>query len=120
VTALRTLAAGNTPGRPARPVLADQLVALEALVVIGRTFAHLPGVSLNLSTVYPDTIRVHVHDDLGVFETWREALGVHADDVVYKTYGHQLTLTASTTFHAATVELTGYAPALPENGGEPA
>jgi hypothetical protein len=115
-----TTTAGNTPGRPARQPLAAQLTAVEALAVIGRTFAHLPAVSLNLSTVYPDTIRVHVHDDLGVFETWREALGIHADSIEYKTYENQLTLTASTTFHAATVEVTGYAPALPETGGEQA
>jgi hypothetical protein len=97
-----------------RPILATQLTALEALLVLARTFAHLPAVSLNLSTVYPDTIRMHIHDGLGVFETWRGALGIPADSVEHNTYEDRLTLTASTTFHGATVEITGYATALPE------
>jgi hypothetical protein len=99
-------------------ILAEQLTALEALIILARTHAHLPAVSLNLSTVYPDTIRMHIHDDLGVFETWREALGIHADSVEHNAYEDRLTLTARTTFHSATVEITGYADALPQDGGD--
>lgn len=96
------------------PILAGQLTALEALLVLARTHAHLPAVDFQVGTIFPDTIRMHIHGDLGVFEAWREALGIHGDGVSHKSFDGRLTLTASTTFHGATVEITGYATALPE------
>lgn len=104
-------AAGTTPGRPA---LAAQLAALEALVVIGRTFAHLPGADINLSPITPGVLTLSVHDDLDGFEQWRMALGIAAEDVDHcqrPGRGH-MTLKAVTTFARVTVELVGYAPAL--------
>lgn len=115
-----TTAAGTTSGRPAPgPALAAQLGALEALVVIGRTFAHLPGADLQNGLIYPDVITVSVHDDLGGFEQWRTVLGIAAGDVDHqqRPNSRHMTLKASTTFHGVTVELVGYAPALPEQGG---
>lgn len=109
-----TTAAGNTPGRPLRGPLAAQLTALEALIVIGRTFAHLPGVDINLSPITPRELTLSVHDDLDAFEQWRAALGIAAEDVDHSQRpgsGHMV-LKARTTFARATVELVGYAPAL--------
>lgn len=102
-----------------RPALAAQLTALEALTVIGRTFAHLPGITVNLSPIYPGEIVLSVHDDLDAFEQWRTALGIAADDVDHcqRPGRSHMHLKAKTTFARAAVELVGYAPALPEMGG---
>jgi hypothetical protein len=118
VTTLTT-AAGNTPGRLAPgPILAAQLTAIEALVVIGRTFAHLPGADLQIGPIYPDVLTVSLHDNLDGFEQWRTVLGVPAAEVDHQQRPGRahMTLKASTTFHGVTVELVGYAPALPEAG----
>jgi hypothetical protein len=97
-----------------RPPLAEQLAALEALVVIGRTFAHLPGVDINLSPITPGELTLSVHDDLSAFEQWRAALGIAADDVDHcqRPGRTHMTLKAKTVFARTTVELVGYAPAL--------
>lgn len=99
--------------------LADQLAALEALVVIGRTFAHMPAVTINLSPIYPDQIDLSIHDDIDAFEQWRAALGIAVEDVDYcqRPGRSHMHLKAKTTFARVTVELVGYAPALPEKGG---
>lgn len=115
-----TTPAGNTPGRPATgPLLAQQLVALEALVVIGRTFAHLPGADMQTGPIYPDQLTISLHDNLDGFEQWRTVLGIAPDDVEHRQRPGRthMTLKATTTFHGVTVELVGYAPALPGNGG---
>jgi hypothetical protein len=102
-----------------RAILAEQLTAIEALAVIGRTFAHLPGVDVNLSPITPGELTLSIHDDLDGFERWRSALGIAAEDVDhYQRPGRShMTLKGRTTFARAAVELVGYAPALPENGG---
>ena len=112
----QTTAAGNTPGRPA---LTEQLAALEALIVIGRTFAHLPGAHLELNPLDPGLIVIRVHDDLDGFEQWRTALGIAADDIEYRQRPNSthMTLKATTTFARATVELVGFAAALPAPDG---
>lgn len=115
-----TTAARTTPGRPA---LAEQLTALEALIVIGRTFAHLPAPDINLSPITPGALTLSLHDNLAGFEQWRTALGIAAEDVDHcqRPGRAHMTLKAATTFARATVELVGYAPALPTpNGGEQA
>jgi hypothetical protein len=116
-----TTAAGNTPGRPAaRPIVATQLTALEALIVIGRTCATLPAAHFEVGAIYPDEVRISLHHDLPAFEAWRAALRIPEDDVNHRTYDGQMSLTARTTMYGATVELVGYAPALPEpdRGGQ--
>lgn len=110
-----TTAAGNTPGRPApRPTVATQLTALEALIVIGRTCATLPAAHFEVGTIYPEQVRISLHHDLPAFEAWRAALRIPEADVEHRTYDRQMSLTACTTMYGATVELVGYAPALPE------
>ncbi|MFI0897085.1 hypothetical protein [Streptomyces sp. NPDC020983] len=97
---------------------AEQLPALEALIVIGRTFAHLPAITINLSPIYPGEIVLSVHDDLAAFEQWRTALGIAEGDVDHqqRPRSTHMVLKARTTFARATVELVGYAPALPTLG----
>jgi hypothetical protein len=119
-----TTAAGNTPGRPAPgPILATQLVALEALTVIGRTFAGLPAADISLSPITPDALTISLHDNLDGFEQWRTALGIAADDIEHRQRPGRahMTLKATTTFARATVALVGYATALPApDGGDQA
>jgi hypothetical protein len=101
------------PTADARPILAGQLTALEALIVLARTHAHLPAVDMQVGSIFPDTIRMHIHHDLGAFEAWREALGIPGDSVDHSAFDGRVTLKASTAFHGATVDITGYATALP-------
>ena len=112
-----------TATRTARPALAEQLAALEALIVIGRTFAHLPGAYLELNPIFPDVIAIRLHDDLDGFEQWRTALGIAEDDVDHQQRpgSRHMTLKATTTFARATVELIAYAnPLAALEGGEQA
>jgi hypothetical protein len=107
---------------PATPApLAAQLTALEALAVIGRTFAHLPGADLQISPVYPDVLVISLHDNLDGFERWRAALGIAADDIDHcqRPGRAHMTLKAHATFARITVQLVGYAPALESIGGTP-
>jgi len=116
VTTLTT-AAGTTPGRPTPgPILAAQLPALEALVVIGRTFAHLPGADMQTGPIYPDQLTISLHDNLDGFEQWRAVLGIAPGDVEHRQRPGRahMTLKGTATFHGVTVELVGYAPAMPE------
>lgn len=112
---MQTTAAGNTPGRPvAGPMAATQLTALEALIAIGRTCATLPAANFEVGTIYPEQVRISLHHDLPAFEAWRAALRIPEADVDHRTYDRQMSLTARTTMYGATVELVGYAPAVPE------
>ncbi|MFF5773893.1 hypothetical protein ACFY8V_32650 [Streptomyces californicus] len=36
----------------------------------------LPAAEFHMSAIYPDRLDVSVHDDMGAFEAWREALGL--------------------------------------------
>lgn len=95
-----------------RQIAASQLTALEALAVIGRTYATLPAAHFETGTVYPGQIRISIHHDLDAFEAWRVGLRIPETDVEHRTYDGQMNLTATTTMYGATVELVGYAPAL--------
>jgi hypothetical protein len=88
--------------------------------VIGRTCAALPAADFQVGTIYRDQVRISIHRDLTAFETWRTALRIPEADVNSHTYDGQMSLTARTTMYGATVELVGYAPALPEQdrGGQ--
>lgn len=101
------------------PTLAQQRPALGALAQMAGAFAHLPGAHLDISPTYPDQLTISVHDDLGAFEVWREALGITPDAVSYKALTSHMHIKAEGTFAGAAVELVGYAPALPvPDGGE--
>jgi len=103
--------------------LAEQLPALDALAQITAAFAHLPAADFHLSRITHEQLDISLHDDLDAFEQWRAALGIPAETVDYQHRPGRahMTLKASTTFAGATVELVGFAPALPApDGGEQA
>jgi hypothetical protein len=98
--------------------MADQAAAIEVLAVIGRTFAHMPPVDINLSPITPGELTLSIHNDLGAFEEWRTALGIAADDIEHqqRPRSSHMTLKGRTVFARVDVELVGYAPALPGLG----
>jgi len=100
----------------AQTLVAEQLTAIEALAVIGRTFAKLPAVNLSVGHLFPNTICIDVHDALSAFEAWRDALCIPVDRVHLRGTGERY-IKAETIFHGARVELTGYAQAANEWGG---
>jgi len=80
----------------------------------------LPGAHFGVSTIFPNQLDISLHDGLGAFELWREALGIPADAVKFSARNTAMNLKATTTFAGATVELIGYADPLPNqnvNGG---
>ncbi|MBC3988034.1 hypothetical protein H8N00_03785 [Streptomyces sp. AC563] len=79
---------------------------------------HLPGAHISLSDTFPNQLDVSLHDDLGDFETWRQALGIAADTVTCTARARHMVLKARAAFAGATVELFGYAPALVLPEGE--
>lgn len=99
------------------PMAATQLTALEALIVIGRTCAGLPAADFQVGTIWPEQVRISLHHDLPAFEAWRVALLIPEADVEHRVYDGQMTLTARIQKYGATVELVGYAPALPAPAG---
>ncbi|NEC87892.1 hypothetical protein [Streptomyces sp. SID12501] len=83
---------------------------LRALRVLAVDFGHLPAPHVDVTTVYPDRLRLSFHDDLSVFEAWREALGVDPDMVDYReqSAGQTRVLKVFVDFSGAVLELTGY------------
>lgn len=89
----------------------DGLTApLRALRVLAVDFGHLPAPTVDVTTVYPDLLRLRFHDDLCAFEAWREALGFDPDTVVCREQnaGQTRVLKATADFAGAVLELTGY------------
>lgn len=58
----RTLRGQGSPVRLLAQLLADS--------------PELPAAEFHVSAIYPDRLDVSVHDDMGAFEAWREALGL--------------------------------------------
>ncbi|MER7838411.1 hypothetical protein ABTY98_21595 [Streptomyces sp. NPDC096040] len=85
-------------------------VPLRVLRLLAADFGHLPAPDVDVSTVFPDRLRLRFHEDLADFETWRDALGIAPDDVAYREQGGGRTrvLEASIDYEGAVLELTGY------------
>jgi hypothetical protein len=83
---------------------------LRALRVLAVDFGHLPAPDVQVSTIYPDRLRLRFHDGLSAFEAWRAALGVDPDAVRYgeQSDGRTCVLTTTAEFAGAVLELTGY------------
>ncbi|WP_431999301.1 hypothetical protein [Streptomyces sioyaensis] len=93
--------------------LAAQAAALDAAAQLARVHGQLPGARIEVSYVHPGRIFVSLHNDLGEFEAWREALGILAADVRREDHTPgRMSLTATCTFAGVEIELTGYAPAI--------
>lgn len=97
--------------------LGDQLAALDALAQITTAFPHLPAANFDAEPIYPTQLTISLHHSFTDFEAWRTALGIPAEAVQYRNLTNQMHLKASGPFAGATIELVGYAPAMPAVGG---
>ncbi|GBQ04155.1 hypothetical protein SSP531S_56470 [Streptomyces spongiicola] len=87
--------------------LSGPLRVLQLLVV---DFGHLPAPYASVSPVYPDVLSLRLHDDLGVFELWRDALGIPGEAVScgVQSAGSVRVLEARGEYAGTVVELTGF------------
>ncbi|MET9933417.1 MULTISPECIES: hypothetical protein [unclassified Streptomyces] len=92
--------------------MAASLTALVALVALDTKFSHLPAPNVDLSPIFPDRLRLSLHDDLGAFEAWREALNIDPVAVVHRVQGGGGTrvLKVHGRFAGADIELVGFTP----------
>ncbi|MGW3518599.1 hypothetical protein [Streptomyces hydrogenans] len=95
--------------------LADLAAPLTALIALDAKFPHLPAPHVDMSPIFPNRLRLSCHDDLSVFEAWREALNIDPDAVVHCVQGGggTLVLKVHGRFAGADIELVGFAP-VPE------
>ncbi|GHI04986.1 hypothetical protein AQI88_24140 [Streptomyces cellostaticus] len=92
--------------------LDDLSMPLRALRLLTVDFGHLPAPMLDLSTIFPDRLKLAFHYDLADFEAWREALGIAPDTVEHGTQGPDggtRVLKASIEYAGAVLELVAYA-----------
>ncbi|MPY61514.1 hypothetical protein [Streptomyces spongiae] len=92
--------------------LDDLSVSLRALRLLAADFGHLPAPMVDVSTVYPDRLRLAFHYGLADFEAWREALGIAVDAVDHGTQGvggRTRVLRVSVEYVGALVDLVAYA-----------
>ncbi|MFS4108638.1 hypothetical protein [Streptomyces sp. PD-S100-1] len=94
--------------------LDDLTVSLRALRLLAADFGHLPAPDVDVSTVFPERLRLTFHDaceSLAAFEQWRTALDIAPDAVEARTQseGRTRVLAAETSFAGAVVMLTAYA-----------
>lgn len=90
--------------------LDDLSVPLRALRLLAVDFGHLPAPSVNVSTIYPDRLKLTFYDDLSGFEAWRDALGIASDAVDYhvQSDGRTRVLKAAVDHAGAGLDLVGY------------
>ncbi|MFI8368569.1 hypothetical protein [Streptomyces sp. NPDC085466] len=88
--------------------------SLTALVALDAKFSHLPAPNVDLSPVFPARLCLSLHDDLGAFEAWREALNIDPATVVHRVQsgGGTRVLKVHGLFAGADIELVGFAPVL--------
>ncbi|MER6475787.1 hypothetical protein [Streptomyces filamentosus] len=93
-------------------ILSDLTVPLTALIALEAKFSHLPAPNVDFCPVYPDRLRLSLHDDLGAFEAWREALNIDPTAVVHRVQGGGGTrvLKVHGRFAGADIELVGFTP----------
>ncbi|MEW1903307.1 hypothetical protein [Streptomyces sp. NPDC086147] len=86
--------------------------SLTALAALGAMLSHLPAPNVDLCPVFPDRLRLSLHDDLGAFEAWREALNIDPTAVVHRVQGNGRTqvLKVHGRFAGADIELVGFTP----------
>ncbi|WP_433340597.1 hypothetical protein [Streptomyces sp. CA-253872] len=85
--------------------LAPALIALRALAL---DHPDLPAPCVDVTTVYPDRVRLAFHDDLAGFEAWRAALGIDPYTVAWARAGELSWLDARGAYSNVPVHLTGY------------
>ncbi|MEU5718465.1 hypothetical protein AB0G71_22250 [Streptomyces sp. NPDC020403] len=92
------------------PTMSGLSAAVTVLASLMARFPDLPAVDVRVSTVFPERLELSAHDDLAVFETWREALGIDAGTVVHgvQSGGATRVLEAHAVFTGARLRLVGY------------
>ncbi|MDT0417825.1 hypothetical protein RM574_20295 [Streptomyces sp. DSM 41982] len=89
--------------------LKDLSAALGALQLLTLNHPELPAPCADVSTVFPDRLRLAFHESLADFEAWREALGVASEAVELRLWGRASgSLRGSVAYAGATVELIGF------------
>ena len=91
--------------------LDDLSVPLQALRLLATDFWHLPAPEVDVTSIYPNRLKLRFHRDLADFEAWREALGIAPNAVRHGTQegGHTRVLRADTQCAGAELELVAYA-----------
>ncbi|MDX3591570.1 hypothetical protein PV749_10585 [Streptomyces sp. ID03-2B] len=92
------------------PTMSGLSTPVTVLASLMARFPDLPAVDVSLSTVFPERLELSAHDDLAVFEAWREALDIDPGTVVHKVQsgGTTRVLDAQTVFTGIRVRLVGY------------
>ncbi|MFF4347876.1 hypothetical protein [Streptomyces sp. NPDC001530] len=90
--------------------LDDLAVPLRALRLLVADFGHLPAPSVEVSTIYPDRLKLTFFDNLSGFEAWRDALGIAPDAVDYREQsdGRTRVLKATADHAGSGLDLVGY------------
>ncbi|EFL01364.1 conserved hypothetical protein [Streptomyces sp. SPB78] len=89
--------------------LKDLGAALGALQLLTVNHPELPAPCADVSTVFPDRLRLAFHESLADFEAWREALGLRGEAVELRLWDRVSGwLRGSVTYAGATVELIGF------------
>ncbi|MFI9353142.1 hypothetical protein [Streptomyces lydicus] len=93
---------------------------VRALGLLAADFPDLPAVNVNVSTIYPGRLEVVSYDDLGVFEVWREAVGILPESVTYneQSAGRTRVLKASIDYAGVHLRLVGFSETPEQDGGE--
>jgi len=91
---------------------ADLSRPLALLRMLAVDHPDLPAPHVGMSPICPGRLDFSIHDDLGAFEAWREALGIDPAAVRRNTQSGDMTmvLTAFAEVAEAKVQLIGYAP----------
>ncbi|MFH9668943.1 hypothetical protein ACH4LQ_27385 [Streptomyces globisporus] len=93
------------------PTMSGLSPAVTDLASLMARFPDRPAVDDHLSTIFPDQVELSAHDDLAVFEAWREALSIDPGAVVHKVQSRGTTrvLDAHAVFTGVRLRLVGYA-----------
>ncbi|MCX4737350.1 hypothetical protein [Streptomyces antibioticus] len=96
-------------------MLDNLAVPLRALRLLAVDFPHLPAPDVDVSPIYPESLRLSFHgtsgDSLAAFEQWRTALRIAPDTVDCRTQsdGRTRVLKADGLFAGAVIVLAAYA-----------
>ncbi|MFD4477362.1 hypothetical protein ACFWPU_14795 [Streptomyces sp. NPDC058471] len=94
--------------------LHDLSTALTALRVLSADLPEMPAPAVRVTPIFPTILELALHDDLGAFEPWRNALGIARQDIDFRTQddGRTWVLRATTDYAGARVKLIAFGDAL--------
>ncbi|MGW7275384.1 hypothetical protein ACWGH5_33290 [Streptomyces sp. NPDC054864] len=90
--------------------LHDLSTALTALRVLSADLSELPAPTVRITPIFPTMLELALHDDLGAFEPWRNALGIAREDIDFRAQegGRTWVLCATTDYAGARVKLIAF------------